>query len=65
MSINLMDKEKIMNTNKVNPKISTGRVDINVLTTRVKREQQRKKINFIFKSLLVALVVVFGIYLLL
>ena len=59
MSINLMDKEKIMNTNKVNPKISTGRVDINVLTTRVKREQQRKKINFIFKSLLVALVVVF------
>jgi len=60
-----MDKEKIMNTNKVNPKISTGRVDINVLTTRVKREQQRKKINFIFKSLLVALVVVFGIYLLL
>ena len=65
MSINLMDKEKIMNTNKVNPKISTGRVDINVLTTRVKREQQRKKINFVFKSLLVALVVVFGIYLLL
>ena len=60
-----MDKEKIMNTNKANPKISTGRVDINVLTTRVKREQQRKKINFIFKSLLVALVVVFGIYLLL
>ena len=60
-----MDKEKIMNTNKVNPKISTGRVDINVLTTRVKREQQRKKINFVFKSLLVALVVVFGIYLLL
>jgi len=43
MSINLMDKEKIMNTNKANPKISTGRVDINVLTTRVKREQQRKK----------------------
>ena len=65
MSINLMNKEKIVNTNKVNPKISTGRVDINVLTTRVKREQQRKKINFIFKSLLVALVVVFGIYLLL
>jgi len=65
MSINLMDKEKIMNTNKANPKISTGRVDINVLTTRVKREQQRKKINFVFKSLLVALVVVFGIYLLL
>lgn len=60
-----MDKEKIMNTNKANPKISTGRVDINVLTTRVKREQQRKKINFVFKSLLVALVVVFGIYLLL
>ena len=64
MSINLMDKEKIMNTNKVNAKISTGRVDINVLTTRVKREQQ-KKFFFIFKSLLVAFVVVFGIYLLL
>ena len=38
-----MDKEKIMNTNKVNPKISTGRVDINVLTTRVKKDQQKKK----------------------
>ena len=65
MSINLMNKEKIVNTNKVNPKIPTGRVDINVLTTRVKKDQQKKKINFIFKSLLVAFVVVFGIYLLL
>jgi len=45
------------------PKISTGRVDINVLRAKVKKENQKEnRKNLVFFSLFVALVVVFGIF---
>ena len=64
-----MSTEKIINVNeknltdldtsKINPKISTGRVDINHLLARVRKEQQKENTsNFIFFGLFAILIVI-------
>ena len=69
-----MSTEKIINineknltdldTSKINPKISTGRVDINHLLARVRKEKQEEnKINIVFFSLFASLILVVGLIL--
>ena len=69
-----MSSEKIINTNEKNQmplnisdvvvKKTTGRVDINHLIARVRKEQSdENKSNLIFISLFVALILIVGILL--
>ena len=49
---------------EINPKKSTGRVDINHLLARVRKEQQKdNKTNLLFFGLFVTLIVISGILL--
>ncbi len=49
---------------RINKKISSGRVDINVLIDRVRQEKQKEnKTNLVFIGLIISLVVVVGIIL--
>ena len=63
---NIFDEKKnltLMNP-KINSKISSGRVDINVLINRIRLEKQKEnKTNLVFFGLIMSLVVVVGIIL--
>jgi len=60
------DNDDLINSSipEVKEKISSGRVDINILIAKVrKKEQQDNKVNLVFFGLFVALVFVVGILL--
>ncbi len=63
---NIFDEKKnltLMNP-KIKSKISSGRVDINVLINRIRLEKQKEnKTNLVFFGLIMSLVVVVGIIL--